>query len=78
MGSIYLESQFNQIILEFLRVDPKNELNDINIILILWTVRHLCPSGDCFIFNCYCRHSSLVLINRDGAAAILHSREGLT
>ena len=39
----------------FLLVDAKNAFNEINQIGILWTVCNLCPSGACFVFNCY-RH----------------------
>ena len=44
---------------------------------MLWTVQHLWPSGACFVFNCYCHWSLLVLRNGNGTAIILHSREGV-
>ena len=41
-----------------LLVDAKNTFNDINRVRILWTVRHLLPSGArfslTFIFNGHC------------------------
>ena len=45
---------------------------------MLWIVRHLWPSGACFVFNCYSHWSSLVLQKGNGTASILHSREGAT
>ena len=61
-----------------LLVDTKNAFNDINQVGMLWTVRHLWPSGPRFVFNCYCHLSSLVLRNRNGTASSLHSKEGVT
>ena len=62
----------------FLFVDAKNVLNEINRFGMLWTVRHLCPSGARFIFNCYHHWSSIVLRNGNGTASFLHSKEGVT
>ena len=62
----------------FILVDAKNAFNDINCTGMLWTVRHLWPSGSCFAFNCYRHWSLLVLRNGNGTASILHSREGVT
>ena len=45
---------------------------------MLWTVRHLWPSGACFVFKCYCHHSSTVLKSWDGMANITHTKEGVT
>ena len=59
-------------------VDAKNPFNKIKRVVILWTVKHLCPSGDRFVFKCYCQWSSLVLRNGNGTASILHSIEGVT
>ena len=42
---------------------------------MLWTVRQLWLYGARFVFNCYCRHSSLVLRRGDGTDNILHSKE---
>ena len=61
----------------FLIVDAKSKFNEINQIGMLWTVRHLCPSEACFIFNWCCHHSSLFLRRGYGTANILHSREGV-
>ena len=52
--------------------------NDFNQVGMLWTVRHLWPTGAHFIFNCYSNWLSLVLQNRNGTASILHSIEGVT
>ena len=45
----------------FLLVDAKNAFNKINRIVILWTVRHLCPSGYYLVFNCYPHCPSLIM-----------------
>ena len=37
----------------FLPVDAKNTLNEINQIIMLWTVHHLWPYKSHFFFNCY-------------------------
>ena len=58
----------------FLIADAKNTFNDIILIGMLWTVRHLWPSGDRFVFNCYRHWSSLVLRNGNGRASLLSSR----
>ena len=50
----------------------------INLIIMVWMVFRLWLSGVHFVVNFYRRHSSLVLINGDGTANILHSREGVT
>ena len=50
----------------FLLVDAKNAFNEINQIIILWTVQHLWPSGSRFVFNCYCHWSLLFFRNRNG------------
>ena len=59
-------------------VDAKNAFNKINRVRMLWTVRHLWPSGAHFVFNRYRHWSSIVLRNGNGAASILHSREVVT
>ena len=59
-------------------VDAKNAFNEINRVGMLWTVRHLCPSGARFVFNWYRNWSSLVLLNRNETVSILHSKEGVT
>ena len=61
-----------------LLVDAKNAFNNINRFRMLWTVRHLWPSGASFVFNCYHHWSLLFFWNGNGMASILHSREGVT
>ena len=61
-----------------LLVNANNPFKKINIIRMLWTVRHLWTSGACFIFNFYPHHSSLVMRNGYGTSNIIHSREGVT
>ena len=41
-------------------------------------VRHLWPSGDRFVFNCFRHWSSMFLQNGDGMKNILHIREDTT
>ena len=45
----------------FTLVDAQNAFNEINRTSILWTVRHLWPSGSTFAFNCYKHHSILTI-----------------
>ena len=61
-----------------LLLDARSAFNEINRVGILWTVRHLWPSGAHFLLNFYCNWSSLVLQNGNETASILHSREGVT
>ena len=61
----------------FLLIDTKKYFNEINKIVMQWTVYHLWPSGARFIFSCYRHWSSLVLRNRNGTSIFLHSREGV-
>ena len=61
----------------FLLVDAKTLFNEINQIGMLWTFRHLWPSGACFVFNCYCHWSSPVLRNGNRTASFMHSRVGV-
>ena len=62
----------------FLLVNANNAFNEINLIGMLCTVRHLWTYGAQFFFNCYIHWSSLVLWNTNGAASFIHSREGAT
>ena len=56
----------------------KNAFNEINRIGMIWTVHHLWPSRDRFVFNFYRNWSSIVLQNGNGTAIFLHSREVVT
>ena len=38
----------------FILVDARNAFNKLNRYTMLWTVKHLWPSGCRFAFNCYC------------------------
>ena len=42
-------------------IDACNGFNELNCKAMLWTVRHLWPSGYRFVFNCYWHHSLLML-----------------
>jgi hypothetical protein len=45
---------------------------------MLWTVRHLWPSGARFCFNVYRHWSILIIRGADGSALFIMSREGVT
>ena len=38
----------------FLLIDARNAFKEENRTSMLWDVRHECPSGAQFTFNCYC------------------------
>eukprot|EP00978_Attheya_sp_CCMP212_P037806 scaffold181544_cov35-Attheya_sp.AAC.1 len=46
----------------FLLVDARNAFNEGSRIAMLWTVRHIWPSGARFLFNVY-RHWSTLIID---------------
>ena len=60
-----------------LLVDAKNAFNNINRFRMMWTIRHLWPSGARFLFNFYCHWSLLVLRNGNGVDSFLHSSKGV-
>ena len=45
---------------------------------MLWTVRHLWPYGDHFVFNCYRHWSSIILQKGNRADSFLQNMEGVT
>ena len=59
----------------FLNCRRQRHVQRANWVVMLCTVRHLWPSRDSFVFNCYRHWSSLVLHNMNGTASILHSIE---
>lgn len=63
----------------FLAVDARNGFNEISRRAMLWTVRHLWPSGSRFVFNCY-RHSGISVLRRGDHqdCYIIPSSEGCT
>ncbi|GAX17715.1 hypothetical protein FisN_UnNu087, partial [Fistulifera solaris] len=60
-------------------VDARNAFNELNRLVMLWTVRHLYPAGARLIFHSY-RHTPILFLRRgEGKPCIkLHSREGIT
>ena len=60
-------------------VDAKNAFNEENRTAMLWTVRHLWPSGAMFAFNFY-KHFAILVIRGKGTkdACIILSKEGVT
>ena len=64
--------------MEIFLADAKSAFNEINQVGMLWTVRHLWPSGARFVFNCYRHWSLLVLREGNGMAIFLHSNESVT
>ena len=56
----------------------RNAFNEENRTAMLWAVRHECPSGAKFTFNCYRHWDTLVVQDTgDGSRQFLHSKEGL-
>ena len=52
--------------------------NEENHTDILWTVRHECPSGARFAFNCYRHWYTLVIREGNGMGHFLHIKERVT
>ena len=46
-------------------VDACNGFNKLSRLEIMWTVRHLCPTGARFAFNCY-KHWAQLLLRHPG------------
>ena len=44
---------------------------------MIWAVRHECPSGARFLFNCYRHWSTLVIREGDGTGHLLFIKEGV-
>ena len=62
----------------FLLIDARNAFNEENRTAMLWAVRHECPSGAQFTFNCYCHWGTLVVRDiGDRSDHFLHSKEGV-
>ena len=63
----------------FLLIDAWNAFNEENRTVMLWAVRHECPSGAQFTFNCYCHWATLVVRDiGEGSGHFMHSKEGVT
>ena len=45
----------------FLLIYARNALNEENRTAMMWLVRHECPSGAWFVFNCY-RNWAILMI----------------
>ena len=58
-------------------VEAKNTFNEMNQVIMLFTVQNVWLSGSPFVFNCYFRWSLLVFLNRNGTDSFLHSMEGV-
>ena len=48
-------------LIETILVDARNGLNDLSRLSMMWTVRHRCPVGVRFVFNCYKHWAQLLL-----------------
>lgn len=58
-------------------VDADNAFNELSRKAMLWTIRHLWPSGFNFVFNCY-RHEATLFIRTTGTSCVLiYSKEGI-
>ena len=62
----------------FPMVDAANAFNSINRHHMLWSVRHLWPSGDIFTFNCYKNWAQLIVRGGEGECEVVLSKEGVT
>ena len=62
----------------FLLMDAKNVFNEINHIVMIFTVCHLSTYKARFVFNFCCHWSLLILKNGNGMVSFLHSRKGVT
>ena len=59
-------------------VDARNEFNELIRLAMLWTVRHHCPAGARFAFNCYRHWEQLLLRQPVDLPVTILSREGVT
>ena len=59
-------------------VDVRNGFDDLIRLAMLWTVRHRCPAGARFAFNCYRHWAKLLLRQPEEPPVTILSREGLT
>ena len=83
-GAIYAarlqwEQHSNEEDWGFLLIDARNAFNEENWTAMLWAVRHECPGGAQFTFNCYRHWATLVVRNtEDGSGHFFHRKEGVT
>ena len=61
---------------EFLLIDAHNSSNEEKHTFMLWKVRHECPSGLRFTFNCYRHWAALVIRADDGTGTFFTARRG--
>ena len=61
----------------FLLIDACNAFNEENRTVILWEVRHECPSGARFVFNCYRHWATQVIRAGNGTLRLLYIKEGV-
>ena len=54
-----------------------NSFNELVRLEMTWTVRHHCPVGERFTFNCYRHWAHLLLLQTGNAPFIILSREGI-
>ena len=59
-------------------VDARNRFNEINCVVLLWTVQFLWASGARFAFNCYIHYAILIFCCIGKERVALHSKEGVT
>ena len=59
-------------------IDARNGFNEMSCSEMLWNVRHRCPAGARFAFNCY-RHWAQLLLRQPGEPPVtILSKEGVT
>ena len=59
-------------------VDARNKFNKLSCLVMLWTLRHRCPAGAIFAFNCYKHWAQLILSQPGEPPVTILSREGVT
>ena len=62
----------------FTLIDARNAFNEINRTAMLWTARHIWPSGSLFAFNIYRHHSTLTVRGENRTTSRILSQEGVT
>ena len=59
-------------------VDACNGLNKLSRLEMLWTLRHCCPAGSRYVFNCYKYWAQFILCKFGETPVKLLSWEGVT
>ena len=57
-------------------IDARNRFNELSLLAMMWTVRHRCPAGARFTFNCYIYWAQLLLRHPGETTVTILSQEG--